>query len=403
MTQIPLKLIQTDRGERSFLAVFPERKLIEYLVLPISIEQSLPENFTEVKSPFIYTERDVYCFFVVPFTSKRDEKPTSQKIIAIGPCFFYQQGQIPVTANMCSKNIAAGCFRNFSEQMLNDILAFVPCLPFQYVIDTIKVLFRMIFDTPISTFQILERNCTDNLFNSVPKMAGEEIFERREGIHFHIPWLEEKKLWEAIRNGNINRVADIYNRFNPEGYGIIAKTTIRQEKNIFIASVTLATRAALDGGVPDETAYAMSDSFIMNVENLATADKIINFTMQMLKSFATAVTQFRTKKDYTPDIYGCLSYIDRNLQQKITLEDLSEIIHLSPSQISRRFKKQTGKSLVEYIQWQRILAAKNMLEYSAKSILEISNNFNFSSQSYFIRIFKKFTGMSPTEYRKSLQ
>ena len=75
-------------------------------------------------------------------------------------------------------------------------------------------------------------------------------------------------------------------------------------------------------------------------------------------------------------------------------------MQLSPRYLSRRFKQETGTTITSYIQQARVREAQNLLLLSDESFLEISNFLHFISQSYFIQIFKRYTGMTPQQYRK---
>ena len=82
------------------------------------------------------------------------------------------------------------------------------------------------------------------------------------------------------------------------------------------------------------------------------------------------------------------------------MERVAEVIGLSPCHLSRIFKKEVGMSMVDYVQKERIEAAKYMLIHTDETLAAISQYLYFSTQSYFIRIFRKYTGMTPGQYRR---
>lgn len=99
-------------------------------------------------------------------------------------------------------------------------------------------------------------------------------------------------------------------------------------------------------------------------------------------------------------IYKALVFVDKNYALQITLEEISDVVNMNPSYFCRVFKKVTGKTLMEYINYVRIWKAENLLTSTEKSILDIAVETGFSSISYFNRVFKKIKGASPTVYRK---
>ena len=157
------------------------------------------------------------------------------------------------------------------------------------------------------------------------------LFERRENLQKHESYASERRQYDAIRNGQTDRIQSVF-QLTPDGTpGILSRNELRNSKNMFIAGITLFTRAAIEGGVPEETAEAAG---------------------------------------------------------------------ISASYLSRLFKKETGMLFVDYIQKERIEAACNMLTYSDYTAAQISEYLCFSTQSYFIKIFRKYTGTTPAKYKK---
>ena len=97
-----------------------------------------------------------------------------------------------------------------------------------------------------------------------------------------------------------------------------------------------------------------------------------------------------------------IDYISANLHKKITPSDVANKMRVSEAHLSREFKKSTNMTIVRYIQDMKLNTAKNMLEYSDFTILEIANIFAFSDQSYFTETFRKKFGISPGKYKRQI-
>lgn len=95
-----------------------------------------------------------------------------------------------------------------------------------------------------------------------------------------------------------------------------------------------------------------------------------------------------------------IEYINNNIFTDIDIDKICSYIHMSKFHFCRQFKKRTGMTVMEYILKTRIVMAKNMLLKEDISVTEISNRCGFSSISYFSRIFKEETGVTPLNYRK---
>lgn len=92
-------------------------------------------------------------------------------------------------------------------------------------------------------------------------------------------------------------------------------------------------------------------------------------------------------------------YIEEHLSEELSLTKLVEIVHLNTSYLSRLYKQETGIGLLEYITEMRISKAKELLLQSSLKIHEISSAVGLISSTYFARIFRKATQMTPQEYR----
>jgi AraC-like DNA-binding protein len=78
---------------------------------------------------------------------------------------------------------------------------------------------------------------------------------------------------------------------------------------------------------------------------------------------------------------------------------LAEEVNLSPKYLSDLFRRETGQTVLSYIQEQKIREAKFLLRHTEDSLGEISHRLNFSSQSYFTAVFRKTTNLTPRQYR----
>ena len=92
-------------------------------------------------------------------------------------------------------------------------------------------------------------------------------------------------------------------------------------------------------------------------------------------------------------------YIENHLRDKLYIEELARLVHVNGQHLMRIFKKDTGMSLTQYINERRILMAGHLLKHSDYPINYIADLISFENMSYFTRLFKKYTGFTPSEYR----
>ena len=120
-------------------------------------------------------------------------------------------------------------------------------------------------------------------------------------------------------------------------------------------------------------------------------------TAQLLSAVESVKeTGGRTQRKEVVDAY---EYVSLHLDQRIGLEEVAEHLHLNPSYFSRLFKRETGETFIEYVIRTKMERAKRMLDETAHSVAKICELLGYDNQSYFIKLFKGYAGMTPMDYR----
>ncbi len=230
-----------------------------------------------------------------------------------------------------------------------------------------------------------------------------EILTKRElSVSNHSSKIE-KRLLELIRTGNTGELMKQWIAFPNEGVGILSKRSqLRNMKNLAICCVAIAMRAAVDGGIYEELAFTLSDLHIQQIEELNDIKAVEAALVRALLDFTERVEQSR-KESMSKPIRICCEYIFNRLYQEITFDKLAELTGLNSNYLMNLFKEQTGMTLMNYIQKQRIEEAKKLLNMTNDKISSIGLRLNFYDQSHFIKVFKKYTGMTPKKYRSTLK
>jgi transcriptional regulator GlxA family with amidase domain len=109
---------------------------------------------------------------------------------------------------------------------------------------------------------------------------------------------------------------------------------------------------------------------------------------------------FQGQKDHEDEpVKKAQEFIEKNVSEKITVDQLATMFAVGRRNLERRFKKATSNTIAEYIQRVKMEAAKKHLETSRKNINEVMYDVGYSDTKAFRTIFKKVTGLSPMEYR----
>lgn len=123
-------------------------------------------------------------------------------------------------------------------------------------------------------------------------------------------------------------------------------------------------------------------------------------TAMLYKLLSETVTPRKLTSAYIT-LEKSIAYINENLRSKITVKQLADICSISENYYRRLFKAEFGVSPIEYINNKRILTAKEMLLSGYFSVSEAAYECGFSEPRYFNAVFKKYVGMSPTQFRQT--
>ncbi len=103
---------------------------------------------------------------------------------------------------------------------------------------------------------------------------------------------------------------------------------------------------------------------------------------------------------YSRGFLQIIKYIHENFRSDLSAKEIADSFHLNPGYVSQLFKKETGNTLVKYITSLRIEEAERLLESTELSVEAISDTCGFNDYFYFLKTFKKYTGSSPSQYRR---
>ena len=234
----------------------------------------------------------------------------------------------------------------------------------------------------------------------VGKHHSNMLVENKENEHYHDTYYFEQEYYSYVEKGDIEGLKAFILNIPNMNAGRTATDSIRQAKNLFIASTTLVTRRAIEGGLDIETAYQLSDSYILEAEKMSDVESITLLNMTCILDFTKRVAESKVPMGMSREIYTVIQYIGNHVNKHISVEDIAESLHMDRSTLSKRFKRELGFNISTYIMRRKLEEAKSLLHYTDKTISEISEYLCFSSQSYFQNVFKAKYGMTPKQYRE---
>ena len=218
----------------------------------------------------------------------------------------------------------------------------------------------------------------------------------------HRPMEVEYSFYNAVSSGDMDYVRENIKEGdfkNPEGMGILSRNALTNLKYHFVVTVAMITRHCVEAGMELEQAYRLSDFYILKMDSMTTTEDIAALHDSMVLDFTGKMLLIKKQSIISKSITMCIEYVYNHIHDRITIEDLAAYTDLSPSYLSRLFKKELGISVSDYIREKKIDKAQNLLKYSDFTPVEIANYLSFSTQSHFIQAFEKMVGMTPKKYR----
>lgn len=234
-----------------------------------------------------------------------------------------------------------------------------------------------------------------------------KLFMQREENIRHLEREKEFGFYNAIASGNMKDVEERKKEYEATDFyttsqgknGTLSQNPLQNQKFHFVILTSMICRFCVEAGLERETAYSMSDIFIQRADLCISIPQIMGLQTRMITEFTLLMQKNRKRNIYSKPITKCIDYIYNNLHHKLTVNSIAEYLDMTPAYLSRLFSKEVDMSLSAYIKEQRLIAAADMLQYSDYTISDISEYFEFSSQSHFTSAFQDNYGVTPKKYR----
>ena len=236
--------------------------------------------------------------------------------------------------------------------------------------------------------------------SSKENILSHKLFIQQEELSFHLPYEKEMTFYDYVKYGDFDGVKKTMAPLTSKKLGTLSKNPVRNLKYHLIITIAMITRFCIEGGMPPESAYTLSDIYIQQLDVTNDIEAINQLHREVIYDFTDRMQKIKKRKGISRTVTKAADYIYNHLNEKIKLEELSSELGVNKTYLCELFKKETGSTIYNYITKLKIEAAEKMLIYTDYSPSDISNYFAFSSHSHFITIFKKNTGNTPSEYRK---
>lgn len=214
----------------------------------------------------------------------------------------------------------------------------------------------------------------------------------------------ENELLKLVSQGQWNATEIFLNRFFSlkKNYSLFPwEDTLEWKKNQCIVLNTLLRKAAESADVPPIHIEHLSSHLLERIVMLSRPSDALILQKEIIRKYCHLV-QSHSLKGHSPIIQKVMTQITTNLSGNLGLDAQAKHLNVNPSYLSALFKKETGMTLTEYVQRKRINHAVFLLNTSNLQIQAVAQHCGISDVNYFTKMFKKYVGKTPKDYRKEI-
>lgn len=254
--------------------------------------------------------------------------------------------------------------------------------------------------------------CHSAIFNTLRKLFTTDIIKFEElcflvNILFYqlmevvFIFILEQTLIKNINNCDKSSAYNTYHQIINELIKEVSslKYRCRYVKNYLITLNTVIYMDLINSSTYKQELFLIRQNFLEKIEEQTCTANIVMFGEKMISFY---IDNMVINKNMTenPIVNDAQNYIHNNLAEDLTLDRVSDSVHISKNYLSYLFPRYTGHSFSHYLRIARINKSKDLLVNTDLSLMDIALECGFNSQSYFCNVFKELEGMTPNQYRK---
>ncbi len=363
--------------EKEFLGFFQLGRCLEIM----------EQHKSEMRRPFIISDP----LGLVWMGEYAYENDSPSMLIVLGPMFLSQTSVKHIESALRERVDSV----HMQRQMMRT-LANVPVIPMTSLNQYGKMLHFTLTSEKIQTSDFIYYGENDS-----EHPAFDQPIEELRELNPERVIKEEKLILQAVRDGN-PAYAEILEKQSNYNSGFISDTgdALRDWKNTLLVFNALCSRAAMEGGVSIRAAKEIELRAAGTIEECKKVTELKNIMGNMLEEYVNRVREGKENPLISRATQECCDYIRANVLCPLTVESIAKELGYTTYYFTKKFNKEMGIKVTDYIKQTRIEYAKIMLITTTKSIQEISDSLHFGTRNYFSKVFREITGISPAEFRE---
>ncbi|MBQ7680530.1 MAG: helix-turn-helix transcriptional regulator [Butyrivibrio sp.] len=361
----------------------PEHELEQYFLRYSYAFTVLREQFAHARTtqPLILSDR-VGLMWIACY-SRPDHIP--QHLYVFGPIF----------SGDGMKEVLISSFFGKSPQIaLCSVLQRFPVIPMNEMLDIATMIHYCITQETIPPSEVLYR--------PDPKLGVRDP-EESTAVPADLGLTPSFYDWmmEGIRNGSPIEPLLSVGLSDLSGYGHSDEEILSHAQPATIILADRMLQSAITVGMPPKLGQNLRDRMIHRIYACSSPMELSGLRVSMYTDYARLVQRYRDSGALSRPIQLSCDYIRMHITEPLPLQTLAELCGYTEYYYSRKFKREVGLTPSEFINQTKIFHAKLLLKDSNDSIQAISEQLQFSSRTYFTRVFEELAGVTPSSYRKS--
>ncbi|MFP7306638.1 AraC family transcriptional regulator [Enterococcus faecalis] len=242
------------------------------------------------------------------------------------------------------------------------------------------------------------QNREGNELRNTEQRLESNLYNRRMQETTFDSYQFELRYAEYIKRKQPEKIEWLFKKMRETYQVELSKNVLEGLKLKFSAFVAILTRISIDEGIPINQAFSLSDALIQGLYRIHSSEEWHVYMKEATYRFMNLIHE-QPISGKSLLVKQLVNYIDGHIYERITLDELVLNFDKHKTHLTSVFKKEMNQTIHNYILDRKINESKHLLLFTDKSHKEISIQLAFSSQSHFIKTFKKRTGLTPREYR----
>ncbi|MGN0158512.1 MAG: helix-turn-helix transcriptional regulator [Brotaphodocola sp.] len=359
----------------------------------IMLEKCIRQHFfdlTQLEEQTLYCVQDM---FQVEYLITRHQMPEDMLIIT-GPFLTNPPTEFFIISVMTQNHIHSGVKTQLEEYYRHipvietSTVRYLACIIGQYFYgcDT-NFSFNVIFYRS-------KKKLSESLLMELPELTQTAAVQLEQVSAL------ENLLFQEIRSGDRKHALQFYDRLckivSAANSDVVSD--IELCKSYSYSLIALCRRAAQEAGVPPTVVHMMATHHHTMIRNTSFIDQINENNIRIISQFIELI-QNLFLSHYGKYVQSTMEYIALHIDCEITLAELAAHVQLSPTYLAGIFKAETGRSIITFINEKKMIYARLLLKNTSITVQEIAHHLGYQDTSYFIRVFRKNNGMTPSAYR----